>query len=82
VAIASYLTGLHEAGWHGSDEQVWFGYAATSALRYGPGTVRLVLPILLDPALQDGAAALLGIPFDAVTELWAAVIRGQVALAR
>jgi hypothetical protein len=82
VVMASYLTGLREAGWHGSDEQVWFGYAATSALRYGPGTVRLVLPILLNPALQDGAAALLGIPFDAVIELWAAVIRAQVALAR
>jgi hypothetical protein len=52
-------------------------YSTTSALRYGPGTVRLVLPILLDPALHDRAAELLGMPFTAVVDHWAAVIRDQ-----
>lgn len=78
ATTASYLAGLRESGWHGSDEHVTFGYGATSALRYGPGTVRLVLPVLLDPALRDDVAAQLGIPFDGVVEHWAAVVRDIV----
>ena len=60
----SYIAGLRESGWQGSDEQITFGYRATSALRYGPGTVRLVLPALLDPAQRDDVTALVGMPFD------------------
>jgi hypothetical protein len=78
VAMASYLAGLRESGWQGSDEQVMFGYRATSALRYGPGTVRLVMPALLDPALHDDVVALLGMPFDGVVEHWAGMVRDVV----
>ena len=40
--LASYTDGL--AGrLDGLYDQVRYGYAATSALRYGPGTVRIVL---------------------------------------
>jgi hypothetical protein len=78
ATTVSYLAGLRESGWEGSDEQVTFGYAATSALRYGPGTVRLVLPVLLDPALRDDVAQVLGMPFDEVVEHWAALMRDTV----
>ena len=39
VVLASYTDGLRAAGWDGPEDQVRYGYAATSALRYGPGTV-------------------------------------------
>jgi hypothetical protein len=75
----SYIAGVRESGWQGSDEQITFGYRATSALRYGPGTVRLVLPSLLDPALRHDVTAVVGMPFDRVLELWAGIIRDTVA---
>jgi len=80
AAVSGYLTGLREVGWQGVVDDVWLGYAATSALRYGPGTVRLVLPCLLDRSLQAHAAEVLGMPFDAVVAHWAAVIRADVQL--
>jgi hypothetical protein len=80
AAVSGYLAGLREAGWHGAADDVWLGYAATSALRYGPGTVRLVLPCLLDRSLQAHAAEVLDMPFDAVVVHWAAVIRADVNL--
>jgi hypothetical protein len=82
VALTAYLDGLRDAGWHGPDEQVYFAYARTSALRYGPGTVRLVLPALLEPELRNGVAEPLGRPFDAVVEHWATVIRDLVTAPR
>jgi hypothetical protein len=80
AAVSGYLAGLHEVGWQGAADDVWLGYAATSALRYGPGTVRLVLPCLLDRSLQAHAAEVLDMPFDAVVAHWAAVIRADVQL--
>lgn len=80
IVFTSYVAGLRDAGWHGPEEQVWFGFAATSALRYGPGTVRLVLPVLLDEADRDRVLGVLGIPFDQVLDHWASVIRDDVLL--
>jgi hypothetical protein len=81
TALTAYLAGLHDAGWRGTPDQARFGYAATSALRYGPGCVRLVLPTLLDPSAQARVEVLLGIPFDQVLHLWAAVSLEQQRLA-
>jgi hypothetical protein len=58
-----------------------FGFAASSALRYGPGCVRLVLPALLEETAQPHVELVLGIPFDQVLQLWAAVCLEQVRLA-
>ena len=80
AAVSAYLEGLRDTGWRGSADHVWLGYTATSALRYGPGTVRLVLPTLLDPSLHAHVAEVLGMPFDAVLDHWAAVIRNDVQL--
>jgi hypothetical protein len=37
TAVEAYLRGLEEAGWRGAPDQPRFGFAASSALRYGPG---------------------------------------------
>lgn len=77
----AYLQGLRDAGWDGPREQPHFGFAACSALRYGPGVVRLVLPALLDEAAHAHAQEMLGIPFDAIVDLWAGIAGEQARLA-
>ena len=52
TAVEAHLRGLEEAVWRGAPDQPRFGFAASSALRYGPGCVRLVLPALLDETAQ------------------------------
>jgi hypothetical protein len=81
TAVEAYLRGLQDAGWDGASDQARFGFAASSALRYGPGCVRLVLPALLDEAAQPHVELVLGIPFDQVLQLWAALCLEQVQLA-
>lgn len=81
TALEAYLRGLQDAGWRGTPDQVRFGFAASSALRYGPGCVRLVLPALLDETAQPHVELVLGIPFDQVLQLWAALCLEQVRLA-
>lgn len=78
---SAYLQGLRDAGWDGPPEQPHFGFAASSALRYGPGVVRLVLPTLLDETTHARTEVLLGIPFDAIVDLWADVAAEQTRLA-
>jgi Phosphotransferase enzyme family len=76
-----YLQGLRDAGWNGPPALPRFGFAASSALRYGPGVVRLVLPTLLDETAHAHTEALLGIPFDTIVDLWADVNAKQMQLA-
>ena len=59
-----------------------FGYAASSALRYWPGVVRLVLPTLLDETAQRRTEDVLGTPFDQIIEVWADLPGWQARLAR
>jgi hypothetical protein len=71
AAFQGYLNGLTDAGWRGDPRIVRFGYIASIALRYGVGTVRLVLPILLDERLHARVEQLLGCPMEEVFEKWA-----------
>ena len=72
VALQGYLDGLADVGWRGDPQVVRFGYAASAALRYGVGTVRLVLPSLLDTRLHARAEQLFGRPMEEALEMWAA----------
>jgi hypothetical protein len=81
TAVEAYLHGLQDVGWRGAPDFPRFGFAASSALRYGPGCVRLVLPALLDDTLQRGVELVLGIRFHQVLELWAAVCLDNARLA-
>lgn len=81
TAVAAYGQGLADAGWHGSHEETRFGFAASSALRYWPGVVRLVIPTLLDEDAHRRAEAVLGIPFDQIVDLWADFATWQARLA-
>lgn len=71
VAFQGYLDGLADVGWRGDSRVVRFGYAASTALRYGVGTVRLVLPVLLDEQLHARGEQLFGNPMEEALEMWA-----------
>jgi hypothetical protein len=81
TAVEAYLCGLQDAGWRGVSDPPRFGFAASSALRYGLGCVRLVLPAMLDETAQHDVELVLNIPFDQVLQLWAAVCLEQARLA-
>jgi hypothetical protein len=51
-AIDGYTAGLRASGWTGDPDLVRLGYCAAAALRFGVGTMRLLLPILLDEGLH------------------------------
>jgi len=72
AAFQGYLDGLADVGWRGDPQVVRFGYVASAALRYGVGTVRLVLPSLLDTRLHARAEQLFGRPMEEALEMWAA----------
>jgi hypothetical protein len=80
AALQGYLDGLTDAGWRDDPKVVRFGYAASTALRYGVGTVRLVLPVLLDERLHARVEVLLGRPIKEVLEKWAAETGNIVSL--
>jgi hypothetical protein len=81
TALAAYTQGLADAGWHGPHEQPRLGFAASSALRYWPGVVRLVLPTLVDETAHHRTETMLGIPFDQIMDLWADFGAWQARLA-
>ena len=80
AAFRGYLEGLTDAGWSDDARVVRFGYAASTTLRYGVGTVRLVLPVLLEERLHARVEELLGRPIEKVLEKWAEETEHIVAL--
>lgn len=81
TATAAYGQGLAGAGWRGPPELPRFGFAASSALRYWPGVVRLVVPTLLDESAHPRVEAMLGMPFPEIVDLWADFAVWQARLA-
>lgn len=81
ITLDAYRQGLRDAGWNGPAQHPRFGFAASSALRYGPGVIRLVLPALLSQAAQADAERVLGLAFSDIIELWADVAATQAELA-
>jgi hypothetical protein len=81
TAVAAYCQGLADVGWQGPHEESRFAFAASSALRFWPGVVRLVIPTPLDEDAHRRAEALLGIPFDQIVDLWADFATWQARLA-
>jgi len=80
ASFEGYLEGLADAGWRGDPQVVRFSYAASTSIRYGVGTVRLVLPVLLDERLHARVEELLGRPKEKVFEKWAEETEHMVSL--
>ena len=78
--FSGYVDGLHEAGWHGHDRHVRFGYAAALALRYG-----VLIPVwasfLHDEDSREWVEKKFGRTVDAVAHGWAEVLEFVLARA-
>ena len=72
--LARYLAGLQAGGWQGEPRHVRLGYAAAGALRYGVGTLRLLLPVLLDEALHPIVEQIFHHPIDRLCDCWEMVL--------
>lgn len=78
VAFEAYLEGLRDAGWQGDPRIVRLDYAASAALRYGPGCAVPALLATMDPAMQERAPQLFGVTAEEATDrfsmLWSHVL--------
>jgi hypothetical protein len=81
ACFAGYVGGLQEAGWAGDARLVRLGFAAAAALRYTVGALRLVLPLLADPALHPVAEGIFGRPLAEVVAAWVELWPFQAGLA-
>jgi hypothetical protein len=69
VVLAGYVDGLRDAGWHGDERLAHVGYLAAAALRYGLGSVGIVLPIALDESLHAFAEQVMRHSIDEMIDL-------------
>ena len=81
ACFAGYVAGLREAGWAGDERLVRLGFTAAAALRHTVGLLRLVLPVVSDPALRPVVEDLFGRPLEEVVEAWAELWPFQFGLA-
>jgi hypothetical protein len=68
-ALAAYIDGLHVGGWRGDPRLVRLGYASSAALRFGLGTLRQLMPVLLDERSHPVMEQLTGHPIYELCEL-------------
>lgn len=64
-SFPAYLKGLREAGWDGSDEDIWRAYRSSLVLRYGPGQMRFAWPDEPSEEFRLALEATFGMPLDA-----------------
>jgi hypothetical protein len=81
ACFASYVGGLREAGWAGDERLVRLGFTTAAALRHTVGLLRLILPVVCDPALRPAMEELFGHPLEEVVEVWAELWSFQFELA-
>jgi hypothetical protein len=80
-ALAGYLDGLRDAGWHGDPDLVRSGYEIAARLRYGVGLIGL-LPAYVDERRPSWLEQISGRPLAEVVAGLAAVNRWQVSQIR
>lgn len=84
AALDGYVAGLRESGWDGDPQGVRIGYAASAALRYGLGALRLALPPLLDEGAHPFLEQLMGHSMADIAEqqrhfaIWMAALVSEV----
>ena len=83
LVFTNYLEGLYDANWKGNPESVRFGFAASSALRYGLGLIAQHLERLL--SFDDHKARFVkqvyaGRSIEEVADLWSIFLRSLIVM--
>ena len=81
ACFASYLEGLREAGWTGDERLVRLGFTVDAALRTTIGLLRVILPLVSEPARRPVVEDRFGYPLEEVVEAWAELWSFQFELA-
>ena len=81
ACFASYVAGLREAGWVGDERLVRLGFTADAALRTTVGLIRVMLPLVAEPALRPVVEERFGHPLEEVVDAWAELWPFQFELA-
>ena len=81
ACFAGYVAGLREAGWAGDERLVRLGFAVDAALRTHLGLLRVIVPLVADPARRPVVEDRFGRPLDDVVEAWAELWPFQFGLA-
>jgi hypothetical protein len=68
LVFEGYLKGLRDAGWRGDPHVVRFGYAVSSAVRYGVGHTGGVLSLLMDDSERAQWAQVMGCSMGEVVD--------------
>lgn len=68
VAFRAYIEGLRDAGWKDAEESVWLAYRSAALLRYGPGALGRVLPMIINDSLWSAMANSMGVSPDLARE--------------
>src|SRR5687767_15160996 len=80
ACFAGYVAGLGEAGWAGDERLVRLGFTAAAALRHTVGLLRLIVPVVSDPALRLAMEELFKRPLDEVAAAWGGLWTFQFVL--
>jgi hypothetical protein len=81
ACFAGYVAGLREAGWVGDERLARLGFTADAALRTSVGLLRVMLPLVSDPALRPVVKDRFGYPLEDVVAAWAELWSFQFGLA-
>ena len=74
IALAGYLEGLHDAGWHGDPRLAQLGYKAALSLRYVIGGLAEFLAMVLDERQHPELEQAFGHPVEQVVDFFAAML--------
>ena len=81
TCFTGYVAGLREAGWVGDERLVRLGFAADAALRHTVGLLRVIVPLIAEPARRSVVEDRFGRPLDDVVAAWAELWPLQFELA-
>ena len=70
ACFTEYLAGMRDQGWAGDERDVRMGFTIAAALRHTLGLLRVICPLVADPARRSVVEDRFGRPLEEVVEAW------------